>query len=542
MHRRAIGEHGDSFVKPEERTQLIDDLIEGEISEVDFLRLEAEFSIDRIARQEYYDRLALTVLIENEAPASTDSIVSLPRLKPRKASWLAMAAAIVGLLAVATVFLQPRPDSNETAAHIEQRASGFAVVVGQANAIWNNLPAMPDGALLPAGELKLNSGIAQLELFSGVTLIVEGEAAFEVHSPMEMTVTRGRVRALVPEPANGFRIRTAGGEIVDIGTEFAIDVSPTHSELHVLEGEVEWHPTARAMRQLKQGEALQWDREGRGADITASPAGFVGTSELRDQMTTFRNSRRENWQRFSNTLRHDPRLIAYYHMSGADSWNRRLPNGSVAGTGVVGEAAVVAAALGTDRWNNSEGALDFSPTGSRVRLNVPGDYRSLTLLCWVKINSLDRWYNSLFLTDGHELHEPHWQIMDDGRLFFSVKKNDVWNQKKGEKDKHIFYSPSFWTASLSGQWLMVATAYDVDAKKVTHYLNGEVLSSEPIPDDYLVEAVSIGNASLGNWGLPERNDPAFAVRNLNGSMSEFALFTEALSNREIKEIYTHGRP
>ena len=63
--------------------------------------------------------------------------------------------------------------------------------------------------------------------------------------------------------------------------------------------------------------------------------------------------------------------------------------------------------------------MDFSATGSRVKVNVAQELTSLTFMAWVKIDSLDRWHNSLFLTDGHELNEPHWQIMDDGRLFFS---------------------------------------------------------------------------------------------------------------------------
>ena len=60
--------------------------------------------------------------------------------------------------------------------------------------------------------------------------------------------------------------------------------------------------------------------------------------------------------------------------------------------------------------------------------------------------------------------------------------------------------------------------------------------------NYLVEQVSIGNASIGNWGDPIRADPHFAVRNLNGSMDEFALFKAALSSEEIKELYDHGKP
>jgi hypothetical protein len=526
----------------DERTQLIDDLVEGQLSEADFLRLEAELSIDPVARKEYYGRLALTALLENEAASPGRKVISFPSRQATAGRWWAVAAGFVALLGLSLfLFRQPGAESPIAESPKEQRASGFAVVAGQANAVWANEPPLADGSLLPAGPLELQSGLAQLELFSGVTVVAEGPAAFEVISPMELAVTRGKIRAHVPEPAQGFRIRTEAGEVVDLGTEFAVDITPTHADLHVLDGEVEWHPRAQAMRSLQKGEALRWGSDGQGLALTADATGFIGVNELRDQLALARRDRQDAWWQFSQRLQDDERLVAYYQMKSATGWSRQLDNLASAGGTTVGEGAIVAARRTGDRWGNPDGALDFSPTGSRVRLNVPGEYHSLTLLCWVKINSLDRWYNSLFLTDGHELHEPHWQIMDDGRLFFSVKKNDTWDPKKGEKDKHIFYSPSFWEPSLSGQWLMIATTYDIAAKQVTHYLNGKVLSRESIPDEYLVPAVRIGNASLGNWGLPERDDPRFAVRNLNGSMSEFALFKAALSDAEIQNIYDHGR-
>ncbi len=55
-----------------ERGQLIDALIDGDISEADFLRLEAEFSVDPAARRDYYDRLALAALLEAEAAGSAN--------------------------------------------------------------------------------------------------------------------------------------------------------------------------------------------------------------------------------------------------------------------------------------------------------------------------------------------------------------------------------------------------------------------------------------------------------------------------------------
>ena len=296
------------------------------------------------------------------------------------------------------------------------------------------------------------------------------------------------------------------------------------------------------MRRMEKGEAGRWSANGKVVDLPANAKSFVGPSELQTQLEAARQARREAWQQSSDALRRDPRLVAFYQMGTIEDGSRRLLNRAAAGTSNVGEGAIVAAARSSNRWGQTDGALDFSPTGSRVRVTIPGEYRSLTLICWVKIHSLDRWYNSLFLTDGHDLHEPHWQIMDDGRLFFSVKKRDVFDRAKGVYDKHIYYSRPFWNTSLSGRWLMIATVYDVDARMVTHYLNGEPLGRESIPEEYLVEQVSIGNASIGNWGDPIRADPHFAVRNLNGSMDEFALFKAALSSEEIKELYDHGKP
>ncbi len=428
---------------------------------------------------------------------------------------------------------------------IELQASGFAVLTGQSAAVWKDAGTLADGSLLPPGRMHLTSGVAQLELFSGVTCIVQGEAEFEVLSPMEMSVTRGKVRTHVPEPAHGFRIRTAEGEVVDLGTEFALNVSPEQSEVHVIEGEVEWHPRSDAMQLMAKGEALRWEIDGKSARLKSDADGFVGMAEFGEKLASARETRRADWEQFSAKLRREPRLAVYYRMGSDGRWSRSVSNSATAtATADAGiDGAIVAAARAPDRWGEAGGALDFSPTGSRVRLNVPGEYRSITLLTWVKINSLDRWYNSLFLTDGAKVTQPHWQIMDDGRIFFSVKKRDRWDAKKGEKDKYHFFSPPFWNPSLSGQWVMIATTYDVDARKVTHFLNGKVLSEEMIPEEYLVEKVTFGAASICNWSEPAYSkDPKFAVRNLNGIMDEFALFAAALSPAEIENVYEHGKP
>ncbi len=526
-----------------ERSELIDGLIDGALPESDFLRIEAELSVNPAARREYYDRLALGAMLEAEArtfgPALIDRSASSFW---RKTRWIAAGMAAAAALSLATLggYLSKSTEAPIVASAVEQNARGFGLLVGESDTIWSHAEAMRVGALLPAGPLRLDSGIAQIELFSGVSLVVEGAAEFEIVSPMQMIVSSGRIRARVPEAAHGFQLQSPDGQVVDLGTEFAVNVADGRSEVHVFDGEVEWHPQNAAMHHLGQGQALSWDESSTLIDRPADEQGFIGVDEFTARLVQDRTSRREHWLQFSARLQHDPRLVAYYRMAAPQQWSRRLDNRAT--SEVVGEGAVVGAAPASDRWGNAAQALDFSPTGSRVRVVVPGEYRSLTLMTWVKINSLDRWYNSLFLTDGHELHEPHWQIMDDGRMFFSVKKREGVDRTKGERDKHIYFSPPFWHQSLSGQWLMLATVYDVDQRRVTHYLNGAPLSRETMPEDYVVENVNIGAASIGNWDLPIREDPHFAVRNLNGSMDEFALFSAPLTDEEIAEIYAHGKP
>lgn len=521
-----------------DRDQWIDELIDGSISEAEFLKLEAEMRVSPEARQAYYARLKLGDALNREAirlaPEEVGGVTSF---------WKPVFSGLSGIAAIIAVVLMgvfgwrlgvdiATVDSSE----LEPIASGYAVLAEYSEAVWENQPNLDRGDLLPPGLLRMESGIAQLELFSGVTVIIEGEAEFEIHSPMEMTVLKGRIRALVPTAAHGFKVSTLSGDVIDLGTEFALDVTSSHADMHVLEGEIEWHPNLKQKQLLTNGESLRWTALGQPESVGYEPGHFVGLADFERRFISQRRERRQSWSESTARMGADPRLIAYYPMNQTAGWGRQLKDES--GSGLDG--TVVSARHAVDRWDHPGSALNFSPTGSRVRVSVPGEHHSMTFYCWARIDSLDRMYNSLFLTDGHELNEPHWQIMSDGRLFFSVKRRDA--EPGTGKDKHIAYSPSFWDPSQSGKWFQIATVYDVDGQTTTHYVNGKPISQDRISDEYIVDTVRIGPASIGNWNEPTKGDPHFALRNLNGAIDEFALFSEALSAIEIAELYQKGRP
>jgi hypothetical protein len=123
------------------------------------------------------------------------------------------------------------------------------------------------GAKLEPGHVvKLTSGFAEVAFHSGASIVVEGPAHLTIGDDRQATLVRGRLVARVPAAAKGFTIATAQGQIVDLGTEFAVDVDPQRDvEVHVIEGSVELRgasgPSPSASQVLSAGSAAKFRRE-----------------------------------------------------------------------------------------------------------------------------------------------------------------------------------------------------------------------------------------------------------------------------------------
>lgn len=534
----------------EDRMLLIDSLIDGSIGDADRLRIEADLIVDPEARQQYYRRLQLNMLLKREAEDTNSRSTTKTVTRHGSRRWptrltgalvtVAASALLMVLLNLAGENPISRNGESGLVAKAEPSASGFAVLSGQDGAVWSGNP-LTQGDLLPTGQLHLRSGRVHIELFSGVQMVIEGDAQFSIDSPMQVTMDRGLARARVPEPAHGFKIQTNSGDVIDLGTEFSIDVDDGGADVHVVDGEVELQPRHDDSLRIDAGLSRRFSDAGKLVDVLSAFTVSVGPSEFQDFLREKQKKRFTDWMQARREIEADSRTLAYYQLRPSSPQSNRIENRAKSASQLSSDGSVVAAAPTTDRWGNSDSALDFSRLGSRLRLDVPGEHHSLTMLCWIKINSLDRWYNSLFLTDGHDDCEPHWQLMDDGRIFFSVKVPR--SDGSAGTVQPVFYSPKVWDASLSGRWIMLAVTYDADRALVSHYFNGNSVSSEPIPANQVVDSIRIGPASICNWSEPMyQTDPKFVLRNLNGSMDEFALYSGALSAQEIMKLYRDGCP
>ncbi len=169
----------------------------------------------------------------------------------------------------------------------------------------------------------------------------------------------------------------------------------------------------------------------------------------------------------------------------------------------------------------------------RVRLSVPGEYESVTLAAWVRVHGLDRKFNSLFMCDGFDPGGLHWLIRNDGVLGLTVVG-------AGPGNVQIVASPPVLRLDQFGMWVHVAVVLDGNAKRVSHYLNGQRVSEKPLQ---IHPPFRIGTAELGNWdarGFPG-NDPLM-IRNFSGAMDEFCLFSRALPDAEIRSLFLSDEP
>tara|TARA_R110002072_G_scaffold202482_1_gene360378 strand:- start:14162 stop:15853 length:1692 start_codon:yes stop_codon:yes gene_type:complete len=548
---------------------------EGTLNSADREQLNELLRRDPEARAKFARWQMMTIALQEGAstpPKFESSSVHAESIVPAEANqsvwserqiyrWvIASAAALLIAVTFRWVQLETRPSvpvaetavANVRTSASEPTSSGVAVVTQLVNAkdavirdaSGTNSKSLSVNSALNPGSVRLESGWAQIEFLNGATVVLHGPAEMELVSAAEAIMHRGRIRAEVPPAARGFVVRTNDMKVVDLGTEFGLEVSEEGSNVQVFDGEVELQVDEDQPQLVGAGKSLQ-RRSGIGIgliDSPMTPERFVDAAELQRLAETQENERYQQWREASESLRNDPRLIAYFAMDSPLKGQRFLSNDTVPRNEDL-DGAIVGATVTKGRWD-AKPALQFKRPGDRVRVNVPGEFGSLTMATWVRIDSLDRWYNSLFLTDSYQLGEPHWQILDTGEIHFSVRASTEASEDQPSvgPPHHVALSPSFWNPSLSGQWLHLAVVYDVENATTTHYLNGDVLSVDRIPDHQLVRTTRIGMASIGNWSTPLEPDEHFAIRNLNGSMDELAIFAAALSPTEIKEMVEHGKP
>lgn len=177
--------------------------------------------------------------------------------KPIAYGAAAMFAALVIAWSWGTWFGKSTPTApslttEPIAAHVEA-ARGAQWADGQ----W-----LEAGDPLQAGSYALEEGWVKIVYDHGAQLIVEAPADFNLESNTLIALDSGKLVGQCPtEQSRGFAVRTPSAKVVDLGTEFAVEVkSPTVTDIHVFEGKVEANFASQQLAAKSQTVAIGRDQ------------------------------------------------------------------------------------------------------------------------------------------------------------------------------------------------------------------------------------------------------------------------------------------
>ena len=326
--------------------------------------------------------------------------------------------------------------------------------------------------------------------------------------------------------------------VTDLGTEFGVEVDRSGgTESHVFSGKVKVVATAENRDKcsefvLGENESIQVvksDVADHPAAIRrgrAKPEGFVRVEQLPQITKESKLKLFRRWQAYSQELRRDPSLMAYYDFQLREGRPALLVNVAESSKGSCDGV------VENVTWSNGrmagKHALQFNGPDDCVRVSLPHKVDDLTLAAWVYVESLDNGINSLFVSDSWSKPEQvAWQLWSDGHVEFGVHDwREPYFHSKPVFDRTRFY-----------RWTHLALTYDRTAARVALYVDGQLLDEAHVPEHV---PICIGSARIGQWN-PGGSLPG-QVRNFHGRIDELAIFGRVLKSDEIQRMFNAGRP
>ncbi|MEM1296842.1 MAG: LamG-like jellyroll fold domain-containing protein [Verrucomicrobiota bacterium] len=477
--------------------ELIRRLLDGDADEQDFAAIERMLRDDPQFRKEYLRYLSVdSALAGGLAKVPRRSPEDFPPPARRFVSWKRMAAAAAGLAALLSAGLWiMRPTPGEPVAVLVASAKGDLRYQGKLQDAGDST--------IRTGRFELRGGVSSFRFENGVEVVVEAPASFRVDSALKLTLWQGRLSATVPPEGAGFTVETPAAEVIDFGTEFAVEVAADRSsEVHVFDGSVDVKPLGGPETEpvrLETNAATRIEYE------SVVPMG------IQIDPNRFIRSLKEP------KLRYAPAIQAL-----SPALHHRMGMETIGGNSALQyfsrNSAVPFLALG-----KIGASFRFGGEAQRSFVLVPEYEKStsgeLSGLCWIFADSRPR--RATVAANGSIFNDGQfgWSLLrDSGCLQVRVPQNNGEVVSVREKEQLPI-----------GQWQQIA--FVADGKTLRLYRNGKQVASRPCGP--VARSLS---APLTIGGRLE-NDGPHARHFWHGRIDEFALFNTALTEPQILELY-----
>ena len=408
------------------------------------------------------------------------------------------------------------------------KPAAIATFVSAEGCRWRSQSAPPQvGESLPVGELQLETGLAEIEFNNGARVALEGPARFELISVDCGHLQDGKLAAIVPKRATGFTVSTPMATIVDLGTEFGVEVSKEGTtDVEVVVGKVDVHYESAAnsneskrSTRMTAGAARRFSNrtDGKGVGVT-SIAPWVGNTAGAQRLSQNRSLPAETKYAAAVLADHP---LGYWRFS--DRGKETAADAS--GNGLFGEY---------------HGFVSTTSSG----INASTNDRSIRFLGhaipgWIKINNVE-----LALSFTIELWArsatPEWNTFGwpfssdysaNGILIHPQRGSRVLNFFVIDDQKGIYNAAEFAPENIADRFHHYVFAFDAESNRGWMYFDGQLVNERTnvLPDNHHRQLVRLAVNVGRQCDCPDRCG--------EGWIDELAIYPHILSADAVRRHY-----
>ncbi len=497
-----------------------------EISQGDlFTEINGGISLVPVDSPELWEALAeaedtaSAVDVDIKMRQGAERLISQPEIKHKSRNYKLPIISALAAAAVIVLFLTALI-MNRTGRNDEFRP--VATLTDTARAVWAGNSQVDEGQRLSGYSLlHLLEGYAEVTFDNGAKTVIEGPAKFVCESTGSIFIEKGKIYAKINKASVGFTVNTSYARIVDLGTEFGIDVDEGESELYVYEGKV------KLLSQNNQ--AGHWQSE----DVSENQAIRVNSSDdtiekISFSQTLFKKQIPSEYE--LAVLAEKPLYYWRYDHSRSKALANSIDGQYGIGTCKQEPQFTQGPLFRPDQINNAlivnRGQYVEVIDEVFQQINTKRPY---TYITWVKIN--ENVSGDIIVTakckDGELRNTRRFFINKDGK--FVVQHH---NYLKPKLSKLAITSQ---TIAEKNKWYMVAWTSGWKTDHVRRmYVNGNLETS--FPSTHL--KISQQNTSLYNDKIYIGSPPGQThSQSFVGMIDETAIFDYDLTSDQIKQLY-----
>ena len=417
-------------------------------------------------------------------------------------------------------------------------------LLASVDAVWAGGEKIYAGSPLANADYELSQGLVQIRFPTGAEVIVEGPAQFILDSESRITQLLGKTVVLCStEESRGFEVVLPGARVVDLGTEFAVEVDDKGgAEVLVYEGKIGVFDLSQTTLEEPVKKMVKSEAATIGPDGQIKPLdrmkkmNFVRRSAFQFALRKKQSEWSEDDEAYLKRLCSDPALLLWYDMN-PEVDQQSVSNLAFSRSGFLtasrrdGKLPFIS---GRFRRNLS---IRMVHPDDRLEVDVPGEFHDLTLGAWVRLYpekaSQGERHRSLLMSDG-------WGSPGQVRWLFdghALTVNIAFTVNAGESVLSATV-PAFASDLDDNQWHFVVSSIRTGKHgSVSHYVDGKMIDRVGLTPD--VTGLTLGPSSIGAW-LPGESSGKLRNR-LNGCIDDFLLWKRVLSNTEVKDLYEQTR-